>query len=1066
MSTPTTPSAAAPTTWREFQFSDGSSNKFWRIQLDDTSFTVQYGRLGTQGQEQTKAFDDAAKAKKEYDKLVAEKLKKGYVESGGPASSAEAAPTSAAPAKVAAKKSATPKSKAPQSDAAEATSPVVAASPADHVSTRSSSRDTIDVKHELRLEPTDWFWAMWRDPDPLPRPEPPEFDQSERIARIRKARGGYHFEAETVIRATNLSPQEARFWLASMTTVTGAYGDDHRKQLATKLETTDLRGEWNLDHVKELLSSARADQCAEVTLCLGCLFSPLEIYDLIVGDWTVTDYRGTRNDVTGWAQWMIPGFHQYVLPYLSRLERESLQTHAKKFLKQLPIPAHDDESANWAAWMFGGILGLHDEVEKVVNAWPDEAFHQRHQSYSRILVLMGLRNGGIFRQQWRRLGLHVNDFDRYGGWGRPAAGSWIRAWLAHTEFTDLDMIRDGILAQTNKEGCEVLLKTFAQVVDAAEAAPTMLELSQTSKTPRIARVWLEERVATSVAGLIPPIVQKDKLADDAIVFLQDQQHAGHAELIEAQIATLAAEQAQIVRQAIAGTEGKTFEPLTEATTPKWLADGLAEASKRAVPDFVAIRRLPPITLEGKKLTDEQTQRLLVILQKASFDKPIPLFELLRQHADRGSLDAFVWNLFEQWLVEADSKQKWAMLALGQLGGDLIALKLTPLLRKWPGESQHQRSVTGLECLRAIGSDTALMQLNGVAQKVKFKGIKQKAQEFMEQIAQQKGLSRAQLEDRIVPDCDLDERGSRTFDFGPRKFFFRLSNDMKPLVRDENKKLLKDLPKPGANDDPVKAEAAVAEWKVLKGQLREVLKIQAGRLEQAMVVGRRWPIEEFESFLVKHPLMTNLARTVIWGAYDAQGKLKQSFRVTEEQDYANVKDQPYELKGVQDVGIVHPLNLDEDTSRAWGEILGDYEVVAPFPQFGRAVYALDPDEKDATELKRFHGLKLPAPTLVFTLEKLGWLRGEALDGGGFCDHLKQFDGSGVTAIVSYDGGVGMGYIDPNEIVTITNVQFMAGMHSTFGHYWGRKESFLHLSEVPPVVVSEVIAELTGLAAKGK
>ena len=219
------------------------------------------------------------------------------------------------------------------------------------------------------------------------------------------------------------------------------------------------------------------------------------------------------------------------------------------------------------------------------------------------------------------------------------------------------------------------------------------------------------------------------------------------------------------------------------------------------------------------------------------DKPPQLCALLKQYADRASLDSFVWNLFEQGLVEASSKQKWAMTALGQLGGDQVALKLTPLVRKWPGESQHQRSVTGLDCLRAIGSDTALMQLNGVAQKVKFKGIKQKVQEFMEEIAKQKGLTRSQLEDRIVPDCDLDERGSRTFDFGPRKFFFTLSSDMKPLVRDEDKKLLKDLPKLGAKDDKSKAEEAVADWKLLKGQLWEVLKIQVGRLEQAMVTGR-------------------------------------------------------------------------------------------------------------------------------------------------------------------------------------------------------------------------------------
>lgn len=61
-----------------YEFSEGSSNKFWQIDLDGTSFTTTYGRIGTDGQTTMKEFDSEAKAKKEYEKLIAEKVKKGY----------------------------------------------------------------------------------------------------------------------------------------------------------------------------------------------------------------------------------------------------------------------------------------------------------------------------------------------------------------------------------------------------------------------------------------------------------------------------------------------------------------------------------------------------------------------------------------------------------------------------------------------------------------------------------------------------------------------------------------------------------------------------------------------------------------------------------------------------------------------------------------------------------------------------------------------------------------------------------------------------------------------------
>ncbi|MDR1889028.1 MAG: STM4015 family protein [Zoogloeaceae bacterium] len=66
---------------RVFVFQDSKSRKFWSIEVSGTAFTVNYGKLGTDGQTQTKSFASAEIAQKEANKLVAEKLKKGYVES-------------------------------------------------------------------------------------------------------------------------------------------------------------------------------------------------------------------------------------------------------------------------------------------------------------------------------------------------------------------------------------------------------------------------------------------------------------------------------------------------------------------------------------------------------------------------------------------------------------------------------------------------------------------------------------------------------------------------------------------------------------------------------------------------------------------------------------------------------------------------------------------------------------------------------------------------------------------------------------------------------------------------
>ena len=73
----------APVANRHFEFVGGSSRKFWEISVSGSSFTVRFGRIGTAGQSQTKSFADDAKARCEANKLIAEKVKKGYVENCG-----------------------------------------------------------------------------------------------------------------------------------------------------------------------------------------------------------------------------------------------------------------------------------------------------------------------------------------------------------------------------------------------------------------------------------------------------------------------------------------------------------------------------------------------------------------------------------------------------------------------------------------------------------------------------------------------------------------------------------------------------------------------------------------------------------------------------------------------------------------------------------------------------------------------------------------------------------------------------------------------------------------------
>ncbi len=1031
---------------REFHFSEGTSNKFWKISLDSTTFTVHYGKIGTAGQVQTKEFADAAAARQAAEKLIQEKIKKGYVEQGGAQPVAAVAPKP--PAAPAGKPARAPRAEKPAEEAVPA--PAAAPEPPAPIAFNP------DEPRSLDLSDSDWAWVTYGGRQ-FARPEPPPFDIKEaaaRLARVSNSQTNYRPIWEQAQMAPVLSREEAIFWWSALSK---ARWDNAPRKLAKELleKTPDRRPEMKL--AVERLCNCFSPETAKP---LGSLFPVADLVETMLK----LHEEGRAKSQHYWqgshTSEMACGLATFILPYLPDAERAALRERVRPLI----TPAHWPQSQQRGGvelaspvFFLAGPLGLHDELQAVVDSWPDETYQSAEDYLDHYLhpqeVIFGLGSRELVEHHFRRLKL------------RLLTPPHVRAWLAHTGHTALDLARESIAPVTNREEAEQLVAALGSL-SAPELAPVMLDLMLTSKAPKVARQWLDSHPGHAVTGLLPLAAGRGKLADAAVDYLRGLKRKGGEALIRSAAERAPGEIAERVRTLVLEHQEAGGEPFDETTTPAWLRDAVKELGKKKPPTWVTPQDLPAIAAESHRLNDEQVSAALAALAASKLEEAHPLVATLKAHADRATLEEFAWRLFERWLAEGGpAKEKWAMQALGHWGGDATALKLTPLIRNWPGESQHPRAVLGLECLRGIGTDTALMQINGIAQKVAFKGLKAKAGECMEGIATDRGLTRAQLEDRIVPDLDLDERGSRTFDFGPRQFRMVLGEGMKPMIKEPDGKIKPDLPKPNARDDAALSAQAVADWKLLKKLVSDVVKIQAVRLEQAMVTGRRWPAEDFNTLLVRHPLMVNLVRLVIWGAYGEDGTLTATFRVTEDQTLADQNDDVFTLAPGAQVGIVHPLQLSEADKGAWGEILSDYEIVSPFIQIGRPVFSLEAAERSVTVLKRWEALKIAPQSLVFTLEKLGWQRGMPEDGGVFYSHSKPFYGANVTAMVMYEEGVPVGYMEGWDDQRMTECYVIPGIYKP-DWYFDHKDTRIPLGEVDPVVISEVISDLNTVAAKGK
>jgi hypothetical protein len=812
-----------------------------------------------------------------------------------------------------------------------------------------------------------------------------------------------------------MSKDEARFWFECMQGIERETTPKQRAEQLKKKKLSPLTIAGALKAIKKT-----RNQTEDLALVMTVLFGAKAVTEAVV-----SEKPGSNGWVAGGD--FFQGWHRYTLPLLDEDEREALKKRVRSKVTPANFPTDYYEEPS-GEFLVAASLGCHDELLKVVESWADDRYTQGedwHDAYHvPQMMIFGLASADLVQKHMRRLSLRLR-FEQY-----------MRAWLAHTEYAGLDWAAKTIVETKNKDDAAKLAEILA-LVHAPENAGPMLEVATRSKAPKIGAEWLDRNVGCAAAGLVEIAGGRGALASAAQDKLRAIKRAGYTHLIPAGAAVLSEKAEKVLPQ------------MTSA--PKWMEGPLAKAKSLKVPAWVNLSQLPPLAVDDKMLGEELVKALLAALA-ASVEKINPLVEAVREHATEASRDAFAWKLFEAWLTEgAPSKEKWALVAVGWLGGDDSALKLAPLVRAWPGESQHQRAVLGLDVLRHIGTDVALMQLSGIAQKVKFQALKARAGECMEAIAKSRKMSRDELEDRIVPDGGFDENGERVLDFGSRKFKVVLGSEGAPLVKDDSGAKKTDLPKPGAKDDQALANQAIADWKLLKKTLREVTKIQVVRLEQAMVKGRTWKAKDFETLIVKHPLMSHLARGLVFGCK------KDTFRVAEDGSYADEKDAKYTLPKDALVRIVHPLDMTDAQKTAWGQIFADYELLPPFQQLGRQTFTIEDKEKKLADLAaRFKGQEWGVSAFLGKLSRRGWVHGHPQDAGFVNDHSKPFFSAGITAVVEHTG-YPIGSRDWADPQKIEKLFFVKGTEVPVP--WSASKKALKLADVDQKALSEVLLDLS-------
>ncbi len=929
----------------------------------------------------------------------------------------------------------------------------------------------------LPLDPQDWFWATWRELTPLSLPAARPFEPEKLLAALkRQPRIVNHYYWQGLKIPRSLSLEEAQFWFLAMTSPRPLASWALSSQtMITNLEEALEAGACHRSAPSEAealtaLGETHWSACPELMVPLLHFFSPETIVAWILDPTQipVTSIPSAYADPATQIQFaqetiaraLVLGWQGAAIPYLTEAERDRCRQLTGAVLERTPWTLAYFNLTPTVYYLAASLGGFGEALQKVVSTWSEQSYQNlyrglwmrpgdcvTHRKTRPQELLFGLADPERVAFEMQRLNLLVN------------ANHQLKGWLAHTEYQGFGPIVQTLLTLSRKQDIGALMRQLVAIV-APEAAPTLLALTQQPSTAELASQWLMEHSQVAMAGLLGSLAGQAKIPEATYTYLQRQVGRGEGEWMRAWIAEQLQPEtwSEAVQAELAKlwTE-KTLPPFEPETLPPDLQAEFeaAQLGKSKLPKWLDPGDLTPLrglNSQGQErsFSRSQMERVLQACRQSSLEHPHGLITCLKQHFSSALLADFAWQLFERWLgVGAPPKEQWALLTLGLLGNDGTVLKLTPLVRTWPGEGNHKRAGVGLDCLKAIGTETALMQIHAIAQRIQFKSLKTKAMDCMAALAQERGLTEEQLADRIVPDCGLNAQGSKIYDYGSRQFQVVLSADLKPLIRDPQNKLKATLPRPTQQDDRTLAEAALEDWKTLKKTLGQVVSLQAKRLERAMIDQRHWARSEFETYILGHPVLLNLARRLIWGGYEPQGDQPLlSFRITEDGTYGDSRDEEIEVPTALEVGIVHPAELSTAQLQDWGQLLSDYEIVPPFSQLARTVFGLVPEEQGKTLIQRFAGASPPALIASAIFKNTGW---HPLS-YAYCKSFPQAD---LTAIVSFQGW--------GEVMPLEDLYFVAGLHPQCST---SVQAALPLGEVSPVVLSEVLRTVGAIASKAE
>ena len=401
----------------------------------------------------------------------------------------------------------------------------------------------------------------------------------------------------------------------------------------------------------------------------------------------------------------------------------------------------------------------------------------------------------------------------------------------------------------------------------------------------------------------------------------------------------------------------------------------------------------------------------------------------------------------------DSK---GILALAsRVEGADAAPRIRSFLKDHGSRTSQARAL--LDVLASIGTPATLQVLLSTADRLKQKSVQAHAGKLIGEVAERRGWTAGELADRTVPTGGLDEDGVLELDCGlDRLYTARLDEEDKLVLLNPAGKEVKTLPTARIDEEKSAIAAAKKALSTARKEIKQVVSAQTERFREAMCMERSWSREDWLNYVAAHPILGRLASRLVWLGIDKDGNRLSAFRPLGDGTFTDQRDGDVDPAGFETVKLAHSTLLNGEEIAAWQAHLTDYAVTPLFDQLGRSLPEVTEEMRKQRAITDREGHMIETFRLRSLAGKLGYQRGEVMDGGCFMTYTRSLREAGLVAEIEFTGSFLPEENIPAALISLTFRKLLPN---------GRPGNQVDLGSVPDVLLAESWRDLYDIAEKG-